>query len=190
MAIYGLEHHSIGKTTHCAGTAAAHARYIMRQSAASAVLSDHMPEGSAAVQWWLNEQEAHDRKNARVIDKLMVSLPCELHPLQRQKLIREFCERITKGRVPWLAAIHDRGKDAGNPHAHVIIRDRDIQTQKRFAQLSEKGSTNRLRKLWTATANEALAKAGQEARIDHRKMTERTAGKHHGMSLSYRPEIP
>ena len=195
MAIYGLEHDSIGRTTHRPGTAAAHARYILRKSAASAVLSAYMPHGWWHVQNWLNEQEKRDRKNARVIDKVMVVFPRELHPLQRQKLIREFCERITQNRAPWLAAIHDKGEDENNPHAHIIIRDRDIKTGRRVAQLSEKGSTNRLRKLWEEMANEALARAGQEARIDCRSLRDQKAdhapGRHRGpSSLSYCPQGP
>lgn len=191
MAIYSLHMAKVGKTTQQPGTAAAHARYILRRSAASAVLSAHMPDGCVAVQGWLNEQEARDRKNARVIDKIMVALPKELHPLQRQKLVRGYCERITHRRAPWLAAIHDKGKDADNPHAHIIIRDRDIQTGKRVAKLSEKGSCQWLRELWEAEANEALSRAGQTARIDRRSLKDRkegrTPGRHRGPHPSFLP---
>ena len=195
MAIYSLHVGRVGKTTHRPGTAAAHARYILRRNAAGAVLSAHMPEGYRAVQGWLIEQEESDRSNARVIEKIMVALPRELHPLQRQKLIREYCERITQGRAPWLAAIHDKGKDADNPHAHIIIRDRDIKTGRRVAKLSEKGSCQRLRKLWAETANEALERAGQAARIDHRSLRDQKADhtpeRHRGpVSLSYCPQGP
>ena len=190
MAIYSLHVGRVGRSTHAPGTAAAHARYILRRNAASAVLSEHMPEGCRGVQGWLNDQEISDRKNARVIEKIMVALPIELHPLQRQKLVREYCGRITKGRAPWLAAIHDKGKDASNPHAHIIIRDRDIETGKRVAELSEKGSCKRLRKLWEVTANEALARAGQKARIDSGRKKNGKAGRHRGIFVSYRPEIP
>ena len=188
MAIYSLHVGRVGKTTHRAGTAAAHARYILRKNAVSAVLCDHMPIGRTRVQRWLNEQEKADRKNARVIEKIMVALPIELHPLQRQRLVREYCSRITQNRAPWLAVIHDKGKDANNPHAHIIIRDRDIETGRRVAQLSEKGSCQRLRKLWEKTANEMLHRAGQKARIDSRSLQaqkiERLPGKHR---LSFSP---
>jgi hypothetical protein len=192
MAIYSLHVGRVGRSTHAAGTAAAHARYyILRRSAAAAVLAEHMPKRSAAAQRWLLEQEAGDRKNARVIEKIMIAFPLELHPLQRQKLLREYCWQITKGRAPWLAAIHDKGKDAGNPHAHIIIRDRDIQTGKRVARLSEKGSCKWLRKLWAETANEALGRAGQKVRVDQRSLQEqrtaRSPGRHRGPSPSLRP---
>ena len=190
MAIYSLHVGRVGKTTHRAGTAAAHARYILRKNAVSAVLCDHMPIGRTRVHSWLNELEKADRKNARVIEKIMAALPKELHPLQRQKLVREYCTRITQNRAPWLAVIHDKGKDANNPHAHIIIRDRDIETGKRVAQLSEKGSCQRLRKLWETTANEMMHRAGQKARIDSRSLQaqkiKRLPGKHR-LPLSFRP---
>ena len=189
MAIYSLHVGRVGRSTHAPGTAAAHARYILRRSAVTAAFSDHMPEGSTAVQRWLNEQEIADRKNARVIEKIMVALPLELHPLQRQKLVRDYCEAITRNRAPWLVAIHDKGADAGNPHAHIVIRDRDIETGKRVAQLSEKGSCTKLRKLWEAKANEALARAGQTVRIDSGRKRDGMAERHRGVFVSNGPGV-
>lgn len=172
MAIYSVNVGRVGKSTHRAGTAAAHARYIVRRSAASVVLAEHMPTGRKAVATWLNREEQADRKNARVIEKIMAALPLELHPLQQQKLIRRYARRVTGGRAPWLAAIHDQGKDRHNPHAHLIIRDRDIETGKRVARLSEKGSCEWLRKLWEEETNRALQAASFAARVDHRSLQE------------------
>ena len=102
-----------------------------------------MPMGLHAVKAWLRQQEEDDRKNARVIYKVLLALPLELAPVEREELIRVFVWRLARGWVPWLAAVHDLGKDAHNPHAHLILRDRDIKTGKRVMKLSEKGSTNR-----------------------------------------------
>ena len=104
MAIFSLSHSAVGRSTHRAGTAAAHAAYIARRSTASAVLGEHMPSGPRAAQTWLKQQEASDRKNARVIDKVMLALPLELTPAERENLIRVFVWRLGRGRVPWLAA--------------------------------------------------------------------------------------
>ena len=79
---------------------------------------------------WLDRQEEADRKNARVIDKVTIALPRELDAVQRVELVRAFAAEVTQGRVAWLAAVHDQGKDADNPHAHVVLRDRDLQTGK------------------------------------------------------------
>lgn len=184
MAIYSLNHRAIGRATHDPGTAGAHVRYITRQSAARLVLAERMPEAPHQARAWLDDQEQAERKNGRVIDKVMVALPRELTPEQRAALVREFAGDVTQGRASWLAAIHDQGKDAANPHAHIVIRDKDPATRKRVAMLSEKGSTERLRAAWEQAANRALERAGHEARIDRRSLAaqgiERTAQVHVG----------
>ena len=145
-------------------------------------MGEHMPVPMAGTKGgpareWLDEQEAADRKNARVIDKLRLSLPVELNEKQRKQLLRLFVDDLTGGQVPWLAAIHDKGKDAANPHVHLIVRDRHIETGKRALGMSEKGSTERVRELWESNANMALAMAGLEERIDRRSLQEQRAEK-------------
>lgn len=165
MAIFSLDHKAVGRTTHRAGTAGAHAAYVLRPTAVSMVIGQHIPTQRNAAQQWLDEQEKADRKNARVIDKIMLALPLELTPGQRQELIRVFVQELTQGHTPWLAAIHDRGEDEGNPHAHVIIRDRDTATGKRVARLSEQGSTERARETWERCLNRALEAQGRPERV-------------------------
>lgn len=111
MAIYSLNHSSIGRSTHRAGTASAHVRYVSRRSAASAVLAEGMPAERNQAVAWLDQAEAADRKNARVVDKLMLALPLELSPEERQTLVRGFAQAIGSGRISWLAAIHDKGRE-------------------------------------------------------------------------------
>lgn len=170
LAIYSLNHRSIGKSTHAPGTAGAHIDYITRDSAARVVLGEHMPEQRHEAHAWLDQAEASDRKNGRVCDKLMLALPRELSPEERADLVRDFARQVGQGKAPWLAAIHDKGKDSENPHAHLVIRDKDPETGKRVACLSEKGSTERLRELWEITANAHLQRAGHTARIDRRTL--------------------
>lgn len=165
MAIYSLHHSAIGRSTHRAGTAGAHASYILRPTAASTVLGEFMPNRRGSARLWLDGQEQADRKNARVIDKIMLALPVELTPGQQHDLVRDFVASLTKGRTPWLAAIHDKGKDAHNPHAHLIIRDRDTLTGKRAIGLSEKGSTERVRVMWEGYLNRALEAQGRPERV-------------------------
>ncbi|MFC1456405.1 MobA/MobL family protein [Microvirga arabica] len=155
--------------------------YITRASATQAVLVERMPapqvgRRGGAARAWLDAQEQLDRKNARVITKVMVALPHELEPGDQTQLVRDFCEALTQGRAPWLAAIHapseQDGSDERNWHAHIVIRDRDPATGKRACGLSDKGSTELARKLWQDTCNAALAQAGVAARIDHRSLRE------------------
>ena len=156
MAIFSLCHRAVGRSTHRAGTAGAHVAYITRRSAARVVIGQHMPMRPAKARAWLDEAEQADRKNARVIDKIMVALPLEFTAEERETLIRVFIRQLSENRVPWLAALHDTGNDVHNPHAHLILRDRDIATGQRFVKLSDKDSTQRLRALWETCLNRAL----------------------------------
>lgn len=179
MAIYHLTHRTVGRSTHAAGTAGAHIDYITRASACRAVIAQHIPAvrpGSrgGAARAWMDEQEEGDRKNARVIDKLEIALPLELDELERVTLVRRFVRELSGGAdVPFFAALHDKAgtKDEANPHAHVVIRDRDPETGKgRVIGMSEKGSTDRAREIWEQVCNEALTQAGSVARIDRRSL--------------------
>lgn len=175
MAIFSLNHSTIGRSTHLPGTSSAHARYIMRESAMTDH-AEHLPEGvepeRESVSGWLNEQERGDRVNARVIDKIRVALPRELTPEQRQELVRAYCDDLTGGRAPYLAAIHAGPADADNPHAHIILRDRDLENGKRVLGTSEKGSTDRFREKWEEHTNRALDRAGRPERVDRRTLAE------------------
>lgn len=173
MAIFSLNHSAIGRSTHAAGTAGAHIGYITRSGACLTVMAERMPlavkgQRGGAARAWLDDQEAADRKNARVIDKVMLALPRELTAEQQAALVRDFAEEVTLGRASWLAAVHQDHPD--NPHAHLVIRDKDPETGKRVVGLSEKGSTDRLREAWEIAANLALEKAGREERIDRRSL--------------------
>ncbi|WP_454632644.1 MobA/MobL family protein [Bradyrhizobium cenepequi] len=127
-----------------------------------------MPTDAAEAMAFMKEAEDKGRKNARVMDKVMLALPKELKPEQRVALVRCFAEEVTKGKASWLAAFHEKGKDAQNPHCHLVIRDRDPKTNKRVIGMSEAGSTELLREAWERHANRALEAAKIEARIDRR----------------------
>jgi hypothetical protein len=187
MAIYSLHHSAIGKATQKrAHSASAHVRYITRRKACGRVLAARMPTASSKAQSWLRSQEDADRKNARVCDKVLLALPRELNVRQRSDLVRAFAEQVTHGKASWFAAFHDLGKDAHNPHCHLLVRDRDPDTGKRVCQMSERGSTERLRELWEEHANRALELAGREERIDRRTLREQGIARrptiHEGLS--------
>jgi hypothetical protein len=116
----------------------------------------------------------------------MLALPRELDQPQHLELIQTFVQTLSgDAQVPWMAGLHNKGKDAENPHAHVIIRDREMTTGKRALNLSSKGSTDRIRKTWEQTCNAALKAAGHAAQIDRRSLkdqgiTDRAPQKHIG----------
>lgn len=181
MAIYSLNLKSIGRTTHAPGTAGAHLLYIAREGASPELVSGHMPTDPNEARAWMNRAEMGDRKNARVADKVRLALPRELSPEQRMQLVRDFAQELTGGHVPWFAAIHATGKDAHNPHCHLVIRDRDIETGKRVLRLSdsprdrakaglEPKAVEWVRAQWEQHANHALEGAGHAVRIDRRSL--------------------
>ncbi len=140
-----------------------------------------MPNNPNAARAWMNEHETADRKNARVCDKIRIALPRELDEAQRLKLVQEFCHDITGDQVPYFVAIHQTGKDAHNPHAHIIIRDRDVETGKRVLKWSDNkrdrvkaglpvNAVDHIRERWETLANTALEREGINARIDRRSL--------------------
>lgn len=182
MAIYSCNLKSIGRTTHDAGTAGAHLRYISRPEAQPEILASHMPGTHREARTWMDHQERGLRKNARVIDKLRIALPRELSESQRADLVAGFMAELTAGRIPWYAAIHQSGKDAHNPHVHIAIHDRDIATGKRALRLSDNARDREkaglpgpkavewVRERWEFACNAALQQAGLEVRVDRRTL--------------------
>ena len=170
MAIFSLNHSPISKSKHPAGRAGAHLRYISREGVKPVILSNGIPSDWRAAQSWMNQEEANDRANARVADRVMIALPIELTKEQRTELVQNYLEDLTKNEIPWYAAIHQEGEDAHNPHAHILIRDRSILSGVRVLKTSERGSTTYLRENWSKNANKALLRANQSVTIDHRSL--------------------
>ena len=170
MAIYSLNHKPIGKTTHSSGTAGAHLRYISRAGVTPDIVANGVPADWREACRWIDQEEAADRSNARVADRLMVALPIELNKDQRRALVQEYLEEVTGNLVPWYAAIHQKGEDSHNPHAHILIRDRSLSDGRRVIQTSEKGSTQHFRIKWSESVNKALSRANCSQSIDHRSL--------------------
>ena len=171
-------------------TAAQNAAYNARREATYAVRSHVIPPEPEKAQAWFDAQEKTDRKNARMSDRFIGALPRELTPEQCIEAVEKFCRDVTQDRVPWHFALHleldQKGQPDWNPHAHIIIRDRDIETGKRYlytssgpmerAQLAKKGvkfwSTKDFRVEWEQQMNRALERAGHDVRVDHRTLKE------------------
>ena len=172
MAIFSLNHSAIGKMTHAAGTSGAHVRYITRTQAQPDIVAHLIPADRNAARAWMLEHEGASRKNARVCDKLILALPVELDAKQRRALLQDYADQVTGGQAPYFAAIHAAGKDAKNPHAHLILVDRNPTTGKRVMLTTERGSTERFRETWEVVCNHHLKLAGIDTRIDRRSLTE------------------
>jgi MobA/MobL family len=168
--------------------AAENAAYNAREEACYAVRSHVIPPGPNEAEAWFREQEKGERKNARMSDRFIGALPRELTPEQCIEAVEKFCRDVTQDRVPWHFALHleldQRDQANWNPHAHIIIRDRDIDTNRRVlytsaapqerARLAAKGiqtwSTRDFRVKWSSEMNRALERAGLDVRVDHRSL--------------------
>ena len=98
-----------------------------------------------------------------------------------------FMDKIGHGRIAWLAAFHDIGKDEHNPHCHLIFRDADIETGRKVVgtttsakdvrEAEEHGwrvpprmTTKDLRVAWCEHLNAEMERHGLEARFDQRTL--------------------
>ncbi len=140
---------------------------------------------------WNAAEAAEKRKDSRVAGEIEVALPHELTAEQRLELTRNFaCEVAERYGVAVDFAIHaPHGQtDVRNHHAHVLMTTRRVE-ETGLAEKSHLEWENRklkalglpscpdqvrgLRTLWEETANEHLARAGLDLRIDHRSHRER-----------------
>ena len=77
------------------------------------------------VAFW-EELERHDRKNARIQNRIIIELPHEATPEARLAMTKAFCARLREMGLPYHAAIHEPGpkNDSRNYHAHVLFSER------------------------------------------------------------------
>lgn len=181
MAIYSCNLSSVGRTTHAAGTAGCHLAYIGREGAEPHIEAHGMPLDPSEARTWMDRQEVAARANARLVDKVRIAIPRELSDEQRLALVRDFVRGLTSDRVPWYFAIHQRGDDAHNPHAHIVLHDREIGTGARVLHLSDSArdraklgmepkAVEWIRERWEHFANDALTRAGHDLRVDRRTL--------------------
>jgi len=121
-------------------SAASNAAYNAREEVTYAVRSHVIPPGPKEAEAWFRAQEQGERKNARMSDRFIGGLPRELTPEQCIEVVEKFCREVTQDRVPWHFALHleldKKNEPDWNPHAHIIFRDRDIETGRRFLYTS------------------------------------------------------
>ena len=123
--------------------------------------------------------DTHERANAKNCSHIVVALPRELSVGAQAVMIADFVERNFKG-CPLSWAIHE-GKGQHNPHAHLQICERRIETEKesklsekRFFKrngvkkdrtLNERKFCSHLYRQYAGSINYHLQQAGSNARI-------------------------
>lgn len=144
--------------------------------------------GGDAERFW-SAADGHERANARRCLELELNLPRELDTAQQVAAVQDYLARLSAeaGPMPCTWAIHDAGD--GNPHCHLMLQERPLDSHERSAetwfrranrQQPERGGAIKStwwhdrehvfwsRALWADACNQALIRAGHEARFDHR----------------------
>ena len=140
---------------------------------------------------WNAAEFSEKRKDARVAREFEVALPHELTAEQRLGATRELAQELANryGAAVDFAihAPHD-ASDVRNHHAHVMMTTRQVTDEglgdKTYIERENKwllanglATTDMqlrdLRQTWEGIANEHLARAGHDLRIDHRSHMER-----------------
>ena len=123
-------------------------------------------------QLWNAVEAAERRKDAQVAREVEVALPVELPKEQQRELARGFIQRqfVERGMVADVA-YHDGG--GHNPHAHVLLTTRRLGPEGFGAKernWNRKELLGEWREAWARDTNQALERAGQRERIDHRSL--------------------
>ncbi|NSZ15595.1 Ti-type conjugative transfer relaxase TraA [Agrobacterium vitis] len=156
-----------------------------------------LPEGVNA-EWakdrqalWNAAEFAENRKDARVAREIEIGLPHELTAEQRLDLTRAFAQDLANrygGAVDFAIHAPHSASDVRNHHAHLLMTTRQVTEEglgekthiewKNVRLLNEGLPTTQMqlrdiRQSWEQHANEHLAMAGLDIRVDHRSHSER-----------------
>lgn len=149
-----------------------------------------LPEGGTMPrsELWNRVEEHHKRKDAVLAREIVIALPAELNQEDRESLAlgyaRELADRYSVAVDIALHAPSKEGSDK-NWHAHIMLTACHVSPTGQFGKkcvaldpihCKRHGLPNAAdeqRSSWAELANAALARAGQDARIDHRSHAQR-----------------
>ena len=156
-----------------------------------------LPEGVSA-DWardrsalWNAAEKAEARKDARVAREFEIALPHELTAEQRLEAAQEFAQDLANrygAAVDFAIHAPNGDTDIRNHHAHVMMTTRQVTADglgdKTYIERENKWLLSNdlptshmqlrdIRQSWEQMANERLAMAGLDIRIDHRSHSER-----------------
>ena len=156
-----------------------------------------LPEGVSA-DWardrsdlWNAAEFAEKRKDARVAREFEIALPHELSAEQRLEAAREMAQELADrygAAVDFAIHAPHEASDVRNHHAHMLMTTRQVtegglgdktylERENKWLLAHDLPTTDMqlrdLRQRWEGIANERLAMAGLDIRIDHRSHMER-----------------
>jgi ATP-dependent exoDNAse (exonuclease V) alpha subunit len=121
---------------------------------------------------WNVVEKSERRRDAQLAREIEVALPIELGLDAQVAVMRDFAHRefVSNGMIADLA-IHRN--DENNPHAHLLLTLRKVAGEhfgRKERSWNERSRLKAWRLGWQTIANEYLARAGLEIRIDHRTL--------------------
>lgn len=140
---------------------------------------------------WNAAEFAEKRKDARVAREFEIALPHELSAEQRLEATREFAQELADrygGAIDFAIHAPHEASDVRNHHAHLLMTTRQVtedglgdktylERENKWLLAHDLPTTDMqlrdLRQRWEGIANERLAMAGLDIRIDHRSHMER-----------------
>jgi hypothetical protein len=143
---------------------------------------------------WNRAEREEKRKDSQVGRQFIMCFPTCLTHEEKIALSKQFLreEFVSQGYAVDVAYHDFQGKNAHNPHAHVLVSSRAI-TSMGFCSFKDR-SWNRkdklfeLREKWAAIQNRHFEQTGREERVDHRSYQEqgitRVPEKHEGKAVS------
>ncbi|MDD9259223.1 Ti-type conjugative transfer relaxase TraA [Klebsiella variicola] len=140
---------------------------------------------------WNAAEFAEKRKDARVAREFEIALPHELSAEQRLEAAREMAQDLADrygAAVDFAIHAPHEASDVRNHHAHILMTTRQVtedglgdktylERENKWLLANDLPTTDMqlrdLRQRWEGIANERLAMAGLDIRIDHRSHMER-----------------
>ena len=140
---------------------------------------------------WNAAEFAEKRKDARVAREFEIALPHELSAEQRLEAAREMAQELADrygAAVDFAIHAPHEASDVRNHHVHILMTTRQVTEdglgEKTYLERENKWLLSNglattdmqlrdLRQTWEGIANERLAMAGLDIRIDHRSHMER-----------------
>lgn len=165
-----------------------------------------LPGGGQApnrAEFWNRVEAHHKRGDAVVARELVAAIPEELPPYEQIQLAREMGAALSNEYgVAVDVCVHEpsRGGDDRNTHVHFLMTACLVSSDGRLGKKCElldpihckrngcENAAEWIRPVWQQLANDALANAGSDARIDHRSHAARglteVPGSHHGPAVT------
>ena len=165
-----------------------------------------LPAGGQApdrAEFWNRVEAHHKRGDAVVARELVAAIPEELPPYEQIQLAREMGAALSdEYGVAVDVCVHQpsRGGDDRNTHVHFLMTACRVSSDGKLGRKCElldpihcarngyENAAEWIRPVWQKLANQALAEAGSDARIDHRSHAARglteVPSSHHGPAVT------